>query len=234
VQAPVDRPLKLGEVLAETVQIYRRRLWAALGLGALYTGILAAASLVHPAFYYAVASLMVVATYGAATRLVSGDSFREAWAQVAVRLPPLAVLALVVGLPFVLASTYLLLLILAALWLGLTGFAVPVAVTERDEERRTWLQTVAYALERTVVLAKAEYLHAAGVAAALLLINFLVAVLLGGALVGFADNSRLIASALAQLVLAPFFFLGLGVLYFEQRTRVAERTPRVSSPRQNA
>jgi hypothetical protein len=168
---------------------------------------------------------MVVAAFGAATRLVSGDSFREAWAQVAVRLPVLLVLALVVGLPFVLASTYLLLLVLAALWLGLTGFAVPVAVTERDAARAGWMQGVAYALERTIVLAKAEYLHAAGVAAALLITNFLVAVILGGALVSFADNSRIVAAILAQFVLAPFFFLGLSVLYFEQRTRVAGRTP---------
>lgn len=224
-QPPVDRPLKLGEVLAETIHVYRHRLWAALGLGAVYTLILAAAGFVHAVVYYAVASLMVVAAFGAATRLVSGDSFREAWAQVAVRLPVLLVLALVVGLPFVLASTYLLLLVLAALWLGLTGFAVPVAVTERDAARAGWMSGVAYALERTVVLAKAEYLHAAGVAAALLITNFLVAVILGGALVSFADNSRIVAAILAQFVLAPFFFLGLSVLYFEQRTRVAGRTP---------
>lgn len=226
-QPPVDRPLKLGEVLAETIHVYRNRLWAALGLGAVYTFVLATAGFVHALVYYAVASFMVVAAYGAATRLVSGDSFREAWAQVAVRLPVLAVLALVVGLPFVLASTYLLLLVLAALWLGLTGFAVPVAVTEREAERAGWMQSVSYSLERTIVLAKAEYLHAAGVAAALLVTNFLVAVILGGALVSFADNSRIVAAILAQFVLAPFFFLGLSVLYFEQRTRVAGRTPQV-------
>jgi hypothetical protein len=225
VNGPVERPLRLAEVLAETVHVYRQRVRAALALGALYTLVLAAAGAVHPVVYYTAASFMVVVTYGAATRLVAGDSFREAWAQVAVRLPVLAVLAFVVGVPFVLASTYLLLLILAALWLGLTGFAVPVAVTERDEARPGRLASVAYALERTVVLAKAEYVHAAGVAAALLLINFLVAIVLGGALVGFADNSRTVAALLAQFVLAPFFFLGLSVLYFDQRARVAGRAP---------
>ncbi len=41
---------------------------------------------------------------------------------------------------------------------------------------------------------------------------------------GFADNGGLAATALVQIVLAPFFFLGLSVLYFEQKARA------VSSP----
>ena len=40
-----------------------------------------------------------------------------------------------------------------------------------------------------------------------------------GLLAGFADNSQSAAIAIAQIVLAPFFFLGLGVLYFSQRAR---------------
>ncbi|HEX2044654.1 MAG TPA: hypothetical protein VHF23_03375 [Gaiellaceae bacterium] len=218
---PPARPLTLGEIFAETIHLYGERVWSALALGALYSVILAAAILVHEALYYVIASLMLVVAYGVATRLVGGDSFREAWAQVAVRLPVLLVLALVVGLPFVLASTYLLLLVFGAFWLGLTGFAVPVAVSEREEERGGWAAAVAYALERTIALARAEYLHAVGVTAALLLVNVLVGVLLGAALVGYADNSSLVGSLLAQLVLAPFFFLGLSVLYFEQTTRAA-------------
>ncbi len=230
--APPDRPLALGEIFAETIRLYGDRVWAALGLGAVYSLVLAAAGVINAALYYTVASLMLVVAYGVATRLVVGDSFREAWAQVAVRLPALLVLALVVGLPFVLAPGLLFLfgLVVAALWIGLTGFAVPVALVEGDDGRRGWLATVAYALERTLALARAEYLHAAGVAAALLLVNFLVAIALGGALVGYADNSRLVAGAIAQLVLAPFFFLGLSVLYFDQRARLAAKPARDASP----
>lgn len=217
---PPSRPLALGEVFAETIHRYGERLGAALALGAVYSATLTAAALVHPALYYVVASLMLVAAYGVATRLVTGDSFGEAWAQVAVRIPVLLVLALVVGLPFVLAGSYLLLLIFGAFWLGLTGFAVPVAVVEPLEDRAGRLQRVSYALERTLALARAEYLHAVGVTAALLLVNVLFGIVLQLALVGFADNSALIGGAIAQLVLAPFFFLGLSVLYFDQRTRV--------------
>jgi hypothetical protein len=226
---PVERPLKLGELLAETVRIYGERVWAALGLGAVYAGALLGSALIHAAVYFGVASLMVPVAYGAAARVVLGDSLREACAQVAVRLPVLLVLALVVGLPFVLASSYLLLVLLAAFWIAFTGFSIPVAVVERQEVRRNWVASVSYALERTIALARAEYLHAAGVAAALLVANLLVGNVLRAALEGFAGNTSLVAVLLAQLVLAPFFYLGLSVLYFEQRARAA-----VSSPRQPA
>ena len=221
----IERPLRLGELLAETVRLYGDRIWASLGLGVVYTAVFAGAALIHDAAYYAVAAFMLAATYGAASRLASGDSFREAWAQVAVRLPVLLVLAFVVGLPFVLASSYALLLVFGAMWIALTGFSIPVTMLEREAEQRGWLASVTYALERTIALARTEYLHAAGVAAALVAVNLLVGVILTGALVGFADNSAAIGALIAQVVLAPFFFLGLAVLYFEQKARA------VSSPR---
>ena len=74
-------------------------------------------------------------------------------------------------------------------------------------------------------LARAEYLHALGVIAALIIIYLVLGIGLGVALVGFADNGRLIAVALVQVVLAPFFFIGLSVLYFEQRARAAVSSP---------
>ena len=227
--APVDRPLRLGELLAETVRIYGERVWAALGLGALYAGSLLGSALLHVVLYFAVASVMVAATYGAAARLVLGDTLREAWAQVAVRLPVVLVLALVVGLPFVLASSYLLLAIAAAFWIAFTGFSIPVALVERPDVRSGWVASISYALERTIALARVEYLHAVGVAAALLVSNLLVGNILQAALQGFADNTALAAALLTQVMLAPFFFLGLSVLYFEQRSRAA-----LSSRRQPA
>ena len=84
---------------------------------------------------------------------------------------------------------------------------------------------IAYSLLRSIRLARAEYLHALGVIAALLMIYLLIGIVLGVALVGFAENGEVIAAALVQVVLAPFFFLGLSILYFEQRAR-----PAVSSP----
>jgi hypothetical protein len=101
------------------------------------------------------------------------------------------------------------------------GFSVPVAMLERDPDVRNSFDRIAYSLLRSIRLARTEYLHALGVVAALIMIYLVLGIGLGVALVGFADNGRLIATALVQVVLAPFFFLGLSVLYFEQRPRAA-------------
>lgn len=222
----VDRPLGLGEILAETVRLYGERVWAALALGFVYTAAIAGAALVHDALYYVVAAFMVAAAYAGAARLAVGDSFREAWGQVAVRLPIILVLALVVGLPFVLATSYLVFLLIAAAWIGLVGFAVPVAVLEREGDKPSFAARIAYALERALALARTDVLHAAGVAAALVLLNYVLAIVLGVTLAGFGDNSRAVAVLLAQVVLAPFFFLGLSILYFEQKARAISSPPR--------
>ena len=163
--------------------------------------------------------------YGAAARLVSGDTFMEAWAQVGLRTPTLVVLTFVVAVPAVIALQYLFLLVIGALWLALVGFSIPVAVLERDPEVTNPFDRIAYSLLRSIRLARAEYLHALGVIAALLMIYLLIGIVLGVALVGFADNGEVIAAALVQVVLAPFFFLGLSILYFEQRARAAVSSP---------
>lgn len=227
--SPPDRPLPLGELLAETIRIYGDRLRAALGLGAVVGGAFLAARAVPTLLEVLVVSLAFTATYGAAARIVSGDSFAEAWAQVGVRAPVLIVLTFVVAVPFAIAVGYLFLLILAVLWLALAGFSIPVAMLEREQDGGGVFARIAYALDRSLRLARAEYLHAAGVVAGLVIAYLVLGVLIGLALAGFADNGRLVAVALAQLVLAPLFFLGLAVLYYEQRARAA-----VSSPREPA
>ena len=169
---------------------------------------------------------MVVVAYAGASRFAVGDSFGEAWGQVAVRLPVMLVLALVVGLPFVLATSYLVFLLIAAAWIGLIGFAVPVAMLEREGEKPSFAARIAYPLERALALARVDLLHAAGVAAALVLLNYVLAIVLGVTLTGFGDSSRALAVLLAQIVLAPLFFLGLAILYFEQKARAVSSRPR--------
>ena len=215
----VDRPLALGEVLAETVRLYGERLWAAWGLGLFVGLVFLVTALTHPAADVAILSPTLALVYGASARVVSGDTFAEAWAQVGVRLPVLLVLALVVIVPFAIAASYLLLLLVAAAWLALTGFSIPVAMLERDAARTSLLQRLGYALRRSLVLARAEYVHAAGVSAALVLLYVLLGTLLAQLLVGFGESGRIPALILVQVVLAPFFFIGLSVLYFEQTAR---------------
>jgi hypothetical protein len=216
---PVERPLALGELLAETVRLYGERFWAALGVGAVVAGAFALALVVPEAVGVAILVVAITVVYGATARLVSGDSFGEAWAQVAVRLPVLLVLGLAVTVPFALAARYLILLFVAAAWLGLVGFSIPVAMLERESEPAGWFWRIGYALRRSLTLARAEFLHAFGVAAALMLIYVLMGTILTRTLIGFAESGALGALTLVQAVLAPFFFIGLCVLYFEQKAR---------------
>lgn len=217
--APVERPLVLGELLAETARLYGERFWAALGVGAVVAAAFVAATRVPEPIKTALLVAAITVVYGATARLVSGDAFAEAWAQVALRLPVLFVLGLAVTVPFALVAQYLVFLIVGAAWLALVGFSIPVAMLERESEPAGWFWRIGYALRRSLTLARAEYLHAFGVAAALTLIYVLVGTLLTSALVGFAENGAYAALALVQAVLSPFFFIGLSVLYFEQKAR---------------
>ena len=222
---PPDRPLPLGELLSETIRIYTERPWAAIGLGLVTGGVYLMAALTPDLLDVLLIALASTAVFAAAARLVSGDTFGEAWAQVALRWPVLLVLTFIVTVPALIAIPIYYLLIIGALWVALMGFSIPVAMVERDPEVKNAFDRIAYSLLRSIRLARAEYLHALGVIAALLMIYFVVAVALGVALIGFADNGTLVAAVLVRVVLAPFFFLGLSVLYFEQRARAAVSSP---------
>lgn len=222
---PPDRPLALGELLSETVRIYTQRPWAALGIGLVEGGAYLLAALTPDLLDVLVIALAFTAIFGAAARLVSGDSFGEAWAQVGVRAPVLLVLTFVVAVPTVISLTYLFLFVVAALWVALMGFSIPVAMLERDPDVTNAFDRIAFSLLRSLRLARAEYLHALGVVAALILVYLVLGIGLAVGLVGFADNGRMIAAALVQIVLAPFFFIGLSVLYYEQRARAAVSSP---------
>jgi hypothetical protein len=225
----VERPLRVGELVARTVQLYGERIWAALGIGFVEAGVFVVAGVVHPAIRVAILAVAITLLLGASARVVSGDGFGEAWARVVARIPVLAVLAFVVALPFAAGlGVNLVLVVFAIGWLALTVFAVPVAMIEKPPGGGTWFGGVVHSLRRTVELARAGYLHALGAATVLIAAYLLTAVLLASALVGFAESSGDIAVLLAQLVLSPFFFFGLALLYYDQRARLAGPAGRAS------
>lgn len=218
----LDRPLRVGEVLASSVRVFGTRPWPFIGLGGVEALAFLAASAVHWVPAVAILSATFAFSFGFAARIVAGDELALAARRVAEAAPVLLALAFVVALPFYLGFVLgLLLLIFAAGWLGLTAFAIPAAMLEPASAPGR-LGRVTYALGRTRALAAAEYVHAVAVSAVLLLIYVLVSVALAAALASYADNGRLAAQALAQVVLAPFFFIGLTVLYFDQRARAIE------------
>jgi hypothetical protein len=102
--------------------------------------------------------------------------------------------------------------ILAILWLGLAGHAVPAAMAER-------IGPVA-ALRRTIVLGRADFVHAAGSFATLALLFALTRLTLGLLLSSQADATVRVAIFLADLVLSPLLFLGAAIVYVDLVARV--------------
>jgi hypothetical protein len=215
----IERPLGLSELLAETVRLYGHRFGAAIGIG-IPSGAAFLATLATPTpLDVAILAVAFTLSYAAAARVTADDPLVEAFAQAGLRVPVLLVLTLVVAVPFVLAVTQLFLVVLGVAWLGLMCFSVPVAMLEQDPEARSWFERIGFALSRSVALARVEYLHAVGIVAALVLLYVVLGIVLATALVGFAENGREIAVAISQVLLAPVFFFGLSVLYFEQKVR---------------
>jgi hypothetical protein len=231
VSTTIHRPLGLSELLAETIRLYGHRFGAAIGVGLPIGGVFLATLMTPPVVDIVIVAAAFTASYAAAARVAAGDSLAEAWAQAGLRVPTLLVLALVVAVPFALAVTQLYLIVPAVAWLGLMGFSIPVAMLEQDPEAKTWFDRLGYTLSRSFALARSEYLHAVGVSAALVMVYIVLGIVLASTLVGFADNGREIAVAIAQVILAPLFFLGLSVLYFEQKVRaVSSRSDRTRRP----
>lgn len=223
---PIEKPLRLGEVLAETIRLYGEHLWPAFGIGLVAAAAFVIAFTVPDVFAIVVVALAFTACYAASARIVAGDRFSESLAQVALRGPVLAVLTVVASVPFALAIfvragdplARVVLLFFAVAWLVFVGFSIPITMVERPETPG-WFSCLGRSLRRSIELARAEFFHAVGITAALVLIYGLLGPLLAALLVGFAENGRTVAFGLSQIVLAPFFFLGLAVLYFEQRAR---------------
>ncbi len=216
----LDRPLRLGELVAVAARIYGTRPLEFVGIGLLQAGALAATLWLPLAAAMVVAALAFGLAFATVVRLVVEDPLLTALRRSLELFPVVVALGLAVGIPFSLASSYVIFIILAVAWLGLWAFAIPAAMLETPE-RLSVSGRIAHAAKRSLQLARAEYLHACGATAILIVITLLVGIVLAVLLSGFADNSQQAAVAISQVVLSPFFFIGLTVLYFEQRARAA-------------
>jgi hypothetical protein len=81
-----------------------------------------------------------------------------------------------------------------------------------------------------VRLARADYVHALGSIAALVITIFLSGLVLVVLLHGFGDQAVRAAALLSLLVLAPVFLLGTALLYLDQSARVLDSGPRPRRP----
>jgi hypothetical protein len=102
--------------------------------------------------------------------------------------------------------------ILSVAWLALVGLVVPVTMIENLAPRA--------ALRRAVELCRADYAHALGSLATLVIVFVLTRLVMGFLLREQADNAIRVAIFLADLVVSPLLFLGAALLYVDQAARV--------------
>jgi hypothetical protein len=218
VERPLPPPLPpaertVGQLVAESLKLYGRHFLRALPLGLV---IAAVNQLTVGVNRFVAGGVLLLAApvfsaaYAYASRLeVESPAPRRSW-----------LVAIVVGsLVFVPAALLFPWFALAAvLWLALVGLAVPAAVRENTG--------LAASVRRGLELGRADYLHAAGSLATLVILFFLTRIGLALLLESQADNTVRTAIFLSDAVLAPLLFLGGAVLYEDQRARLDSRRDR--------
>jgi hypothetical protein len=202
----------VGQLVAESLQLYRRRFWPALALGLP----IAIIDTTIPEFgrrgqlLYActVGALLITLAYVRGCSIAAGirpgrRDFLVAYGLGVAIFVPFPLLAIGLILP-------------AAAWLALVGLAVPAVLVEHLGPRE--------AIRRGLRLAKVDYVHALGSVATLGITYFLTRLVLLVLLHGASETGARAAAFLADLVVSPVLFLGAGLLYFDQAARLASVT----------
>jgi hypothetical protein len=145
----------------------------------------------------------MTASFVAACFLVSRTSFDSR------RTATAALVGLAIAVPVPLLVTIF--VVPAVLWLAFVGLAVPAAVIEGAG--------IGEALRRGVALGRADYVHAAGGLATLVLLVVLTHLVLFQLLHGVSEQAALIAAFLASMVITPLLFVGSALLYDDQVAR---------------
>lgn len=230
----VDRPLGAGEVLAAVFREYGRRpiTYVAIGAVEAFSGLATYSGSGIPLFFgIAIVAIAFVACLAVTATVAGGWSRSESAARLRNGGVALAGFTLIVGFPATLGRIDALFTLLAILWLALTAFAVPIVIWEQREGRPVRLSGMLVALKRSFVLSQAAFFHALGVVLILYVVTLLITSLLAGALGNFGDQGQLAAFVISRAVLVPIVFIGLIVLYFDQRYRQLGDTPAPAAER---
>ena len=215
--APLPPPLPpetrtVGQLVAESIRLYGDRFWGVLPLGLPVLVIsqmtVGRQTLVQAALLAAWGPFMAGA-YARASALAAETALSRGDAARAILIGTL------VWLPAPFLSLFFVLPALA--WLALVGLVVPVLVIEKP--------AVGAAFRRGIELARADYAHALGSLATLVILFGLVRLMLVLLLRDLGDAGERAAIGLADLVLSPLLFVGAAILYTDQAARVR------SSPR---
>ena len=217
-QGPLPPPLPpetrtVGQLVAESIRLYGRHFFRALPIGLVVASLSQVTAgerrATVGAVLLAAAPLFSLAYAYASTLAFGTRPSLRAWL-VGVGTGSLVFVPAALLFPwFSLAGV---------LWLALVGLAVPATVAEG--------LGFGAALRRGLALGKADYVHAAGSLAALVVLYFLARWGLALLLQSQADNTVRTAIFLADLVLSPLLFLGGALLYVDQEARLRSREDR--------
>jgi hypothetical protein len=203
----------IGQLIAETIRLYGAHFLASLPLGLVVAVVNQLAfefERAETTLVFVVAAPVFTLAYVHAARLATGArTGTGAW-----------VVALGVGIVLFLpaAFTFAWFALASVLWLGLVGLAVPAAVAEGT--------SFTGSIRRGLQLGRADYVHAAGSLAALVILFALSRQMLALLLESQAENTVRTAVFLADTVLAPLLFLGGALLYVDQEARLRSRHDR--------
>jgi hypothetical protein len=216
VREPLPPPLPpesrtVGQLIAESIRFYGRHFRRSLALGIVPGALAVGGTFLDRRAQFALVAVggtvLLSVCFVAACALVSEQAvsrrtFATAWAAAVLIWIPVPFLALAFVLP-------------AIAWLALMGMAVPAAVVERLPFRR--------ALGRGPALARADYIHALGSLAAIVIVVFLSQSMLWLLLHQGSEQAARVAVFLANLVVSPLLFLGGAFLYYDQAARLQAR-----------
>jgi hypothetical protein len=209
--SPADRTV--GQLVADTIRLYQRRFWRVLPLGlvvAVFNQFAIGADRAAQGTLLVFGAPLFTLGYIVACVLVLGrrGTRRDYLTAFGV--------GVLVFLPVGLLVWFFVLPALA--WLAFAGLAVPAVIAEGVGPRA--------ALRRAGQLAGADYIHALGTIATLVIVFFLSRSALLFLLHGQADNTLRTAAFLADLVLSPIIFVGSALLYLDQKARLESGHPR--------
>jgi len=197
------RERTVGQLVGESIRAYGDNFWRALPLGI-------PLALVDQACVHRTSGIQILIFLAAAPLMAAA----YLWAcSIVHRVRPAGwpfLLALLIYLPFpVLRAIYIL---PAVAWFALVGLAVPAALVERKRLRAGF--------SRGLELGRADYVHALGSLAALVIVVGIGEITLTTLLHSMGDASGRVSQALADLVLTPLLYLGGAMLYLDQAARV--------------
>jgi hypothetical protein len=105
-----------------------------------------------------------------------------------------------------------LLILPAVAYLAFVGWVVPVAVVEGLGFRESF--------RRSLKLARADYVHAAGGLATLVIVFYVTRLMLALLLRSGGESTERVAAGLSDVILAPMLFVGSALLYLDQAARL--------------